>query len=348
MNKVLIGEGLKPQGPNLCVLNVMRSLLEDKDSVVYIPQDYVLGTLKQKFDSKVHKNPVEAGEPIVVTSIQSHAERFNFSLSGTVKVMVEDELPDGTVNLVQKKIFRTYNIIRDGKLTINYLVCKLSEESFNNMKEAEILYYNGVKVPMSHNYQPNFLYKVVLDTIPLISLNWAQPYQIGLYKYLLEELTLVDEQTRLNALIKSYKAEGQTLPVLKTESEYYQEKEDTEYDNSEVVIYDADCVVYRLKYKKVAGVSGDVFKATYPDLVSATHALREIKERLRDIRFVYRCIVWAIEHSAKKGSYKWSESYNIPRSNGKVGQTAEVPYDNEVLTLERVTFKKEVKASCKD
>lgn len=348
MNKVLIGEGLKPQGPNLCVLNVMRSLLEDKESVVYIPQDYVLGTLKQKFDSKVHKNPVEAGEPIVVTSIKSHAERFNFSLSGTVKVMVEEELPDGTIDLVQKKIFRSYNIIRDGKLTINYIVCKLSKESFNDMKEAGILYYNGVKVPMSHNYQPDFLYKVVLDKIPLISLNWAQPHQIGLYKYLLEEITLTNEQTRLNALIKAYKAEGQTLPISDADFGYYQEKEDTEYDNNEVITYEADCVVYRLKNKKVAEVSEEVFKATYPDLVSATQALREIKGRLRDIRFVYRCIVWAIEHSAKKGSYKWSESYKVPASKGKVGQIAEVTYNDEVLTLERITFKKEVKASSKE
>lgn len=347
MNKVLIGKGLKPQGPNLCVLNVMRSLLEDKDSVVYIPQDYSLGTLAKKFDSKVHKNPSEAGKPIVVSSIQSHSERYNFSLTGTVDVMVEENLEDGTVNLVPKKIYRTYNIIRDGELVIDYLVCKLSKESFDNMKEAGILYYNGVKVPVTHNHQPDFLYKVVLNTIPLISLNWAQPHQIGLYKYLIEEAELTDLQSRLNSLIKTYKAQGQTLVRMGSDSDLYYEKEDTEYKNENVKHYEASCIVYRLKGYKPQRMSEEVFKATYSDLMSATQAVKEIKSRLRDIRFIYRCIVYAIENSEKKGSYDWSEYYSIPRSKDKFGQMTNVEYNQEVLCLERVIFTKTVEANDK-
>ena len=344
MNKVLIGKGLKPQGPNLCVLNVMRSLLEDKDSVVYIPQDYVLGSVRDKYDSKVHKNPSEAGKPIVVTAIQSHAERYNFSLTGTVDVMVEEDAADGTVNLVPKKIFRTYNIIRDGKLTIDYLVCKLSKESFEDMKEAGILYYNGIKVPMTHNHNPEFLYKVVLNTIPLISLNWAQPFQIGLYKYLIEELELSDLQTRLNAQIKKFKEQGQTLTST-SNSDYYFEKEDTEYNNINVKTYEASCVVYRLKGKKPHKMSEEVFNEVYKDLFSATMALKEVKQRLRDIRFVYRCIIWAIENSAKRGSYNWSSLEPVPRSKNKYSQIAHVEYEDETLTLERLVYTKEVKAN---
>lgn len=343
MNKVLIGKGLKPQGPNLCVLNVMRSLLEDKDSIVYIPQSYTLGSLKQKYDSKVHKNPTEAGKPIVVTAIQSHAERYNFSLTGTVDVMVEEELEDGTVNLVPKKIFRTYNIIRDGKLTIDYLICKLSAASFNDMKEAGILYYNGVKVPMTHNHNPEFLYKVVLNTIPLISLNWAQPHQIGLYKYLLEELDLSALQTRLNARVKYFKSLGETLP--KSTSDFYQEVEDTNYNNDDIETYTVNCIVYRLKGEKPHEMSEEVFNEVYRDLMSTSQALKEVKARLRDIRFIYRCIVYAIENSEKKGSYNWSESYKIPRSTNKVGQLTQVEYENKILNLERITYTKEVKAS---
>lgn len=341
MNKVLIGEGLKPQGPNLCVLNVMRTLLEDKDSIVYIPQDYILGSLRQKFDPKVHQNLSEAGKPVTVLSIQSNAERFNFSLTGTVDVMVEEEEVSGYVHLCPKKIFRSFNIVRDGNLMVNYLICKLSKKSFDLMMGAGILYYsNDAKVPAFHLHNLDLLYKIVLDQIPVVSLNWAQPHRIGLYKYLLEEVELTDLSKRLNSLVKRYKAEGQTSQKLGDSSEIYQEKVNHEYDNSMVstTSVSVPCVVYRLKGAKCkAEMTDEDLEAIYRNLSEAEDALKSVKSRLRDIRFVYRCIIFAIEKSEKKGSYDWSEPYELPRST-KIAQQAEVEYEGQTLILERITF----------
>ena len=166
--KKWIGKGLKnlvKDSPNLNVINILRSLIEDKDSVCYIPLSYI-SERKTNLDPKVHFQPIESGKTIVVKSITSHRERFNFSISGEVDVYVEYE-NNGIVELVPKKIFRTYTIIRDGKLAIDYIIAKLSKSAFEELKNAGVLYYNGQQVLDNHTYISTFLYKV--NTIILLS-----------------------------------------------------------------------------------------------------------------------------------------------------------------------------------
>ena len=248
--KEWIGKGIKnlvPNSPNKNVINILRSLIEDENCICYIPLSYS-AEKKTTTDSKIHFNPIEAGKTIMVTDIQSNKERFNFSVTGEVDVYVEFENEDGSIRLESKKIFRTYTIIRDGKLTIDYIIAKLSEDTFNDLRNAGILYYNGVPVPENHMYIADFLYKVVLTDMPILSLAWAQPDNVGLYEYLDYENKLSATMTEVNKIIKGFKEAGQTLPAFPEDSIYYNEPYLGETRTTDKIL--CECVVYSVADEK--------------------------------------------------------------------------------------------------
>ena len=315
--KKWIGKGLKnlvEGSPNKNVINILRSLIEDKNCTCYIPLTYT-SERKTILDPKVHFQPIEAGKTIIVTGVQSNQERFNFSITGNVDVYVEYEHEDGSVELVPKKIFRTYTIIRDGQLTINYLIAKLSENAFIELRNAGILYYNGMKVMENHSYVPDFLYKVDLTNMRIISYAWAQPMQIGLYNNMEEENKLSNTLKEVNKLIKKYKEEGQDVPIVPEDNIYYNEPYLGEERKGEKV--ECSCVVYTLKNDKSV-ISEYIDNAT--DLVAAIRIKKEINKKLKNIRFLNRCVIWAIEESKTKGGYNWSELKPVPRSKDKFYQ----------------------------
>lgn len=336
--KEWIGKGIKglvPGSPNLNTINILRSLIEDENCICYIPLSYA-AEKKTTSDSKIHFMPVEAGKTITATSIQSNQERFNFSVTGEVDVYVEYENDDNTIRLEPKKIFRTYTIIRDGELTIDYIIVKLSEDTFNDLRNAGILYYNGVKVPENHRYVPEFLYKVVLKDIPLISLAWAQPDNIGLYEYLDNENKLANTLKEVNALIKKYKEEGQVSYVFPEDSIYYNEGYYGEEKVGDKKL--VECVVYEVKNENVV-IQEYIDKCI--NLTEATKIKKEINKLLKNIRFINRCVIWAIELSEKKGSYNWSELAKIPRTKEKYAQYCEVKGWGRTYELKRTIYNKE-------
>lgn len=342
---VFIGEGLKAKdpdkkyNPNFNVLNILRCLIEDENSTVYIPYDYKNGTKDRKVDPKVHYLPYEAGRPVKITGIQSNKERFNFSLTGIIDIAVEVEQEDGSVDIQMKKVFRQYNVIRDGKLVIDRLVAKLSEQSFIDLRDSGILFYNGLRVLPNHHYNRDFLYKIVLTDVPLISLNWARPINLGLYEYMIEEINLSNRLSSIRRLIKEYKDAGQTLPAY--DSDFYVENHSVDYEDNEEKI-SVPCVVYEFKNikddPKIYEVKDEVTRKFYPDLDSAEYARKELNARLINVRFLIRCIVMAIEMSAKQGSYEWSEKSLVKRSKDKYEQTCEVAVNDKVMTLRRLTY----------
>jgi len=331
--KKYIGEGLKDSGPNLNVLNVLRTLVEDIDCICYIPQDYA-AERKVVTNSRIHFNPVEAGKSIVITGVQSNQERFNFSLTGEVDVHVEYEAADGTVTLKPKKVFRTYTIIRDGKLVFNYIVAKLSYETFNDLRSAGILYYNGVKVGDNHSYVDGFLYKIMLNTIPVISINWAQPMQIGLYENLILENTLANTLTELNKIIKQQKADGEILNS-DEDSIYFDEG----YSGEEKVSsgLTIECVQYSIKDDKAVDIAR--INQAQPNLVLSTQIKKVINKELKAIRFINRCVTWAIEQTKYRGNFDWSDLELVPRSKEKYRQTCTVKDNGNVYELQRTEYK---------
>lgn len=337
--KKFIGKGIKnlvKDSPNRNVINILRSLIEDDNCICYIPLSYS-AEKKASSDSKVHFNPVEAGKTIVAKTIQSNKERFNFSITGEVDVYVEDEMENGEINLVPKKIFRTYTIVRDGKLTIDYIVARLSEETFNDLRHADVLYYNGVAVPDNHKHIDNFLYKIKLTDMPILSYAWAQPQQIGLYENLDEENRLANTLKEVNAKIKEFKAEGQVVPPIPEDSIYYVEKtEGTDERIGEKTL--CECVLYEVKNENEVD---ETYLNKCTNIVEASKVKKEINKELTTLRFINRCVIWAIEMSETKGNYEWSELEKIPRTKDKFAQYVDVPGLGRMYELKRTVYQKE-------
>lgn len=335
--KEWIGKGIKnlvKDSPNANVINILRSLIEDENCVCYIPLSYS-SEKKTTSDPRIHFNPIEAGKTIVATAIQSNKERFNISITGEVDVYVEFENEDGTVRLEPKKIFRTYTIIRDGKLTIDYIIAKLSEDTFNDLRNAGVLYYNGVKVAFNHSYVPEFLYKVQLNELPVISYAWAQPMQIGLYENMDMENKLSNTLKEINSIIKKFKEEGQTIPAFSEDSIYYNEPYLGEERKGNKIL--CECIVYEIKNENEV-IQEYIDKCT--SIIEAIKVKKEINKKLKNIRFINRCVVFAIESSKTKGNYNWSELALVPRSKEKYFQTAEVAGIGKMYELKRTVYKK--------
>ncbi len=333
-----IGKGIKnlvKGSPNLNVINIIRSLIEDPNCICYIPLSYA-AEKKITNDPRIHFNPVEAGKTITATAIQSNQERFNISITGEVDVYVEFENEDGSIRLEPKKIFRTYTIIRDGKLTIDYIIAKLSEDTFNDLRRAGVLYYNGVPVADNHTYVSDFLYKVKLNEIPVISYAWAQPMQIGLYENMNTENKLSNTLKEVNKIIKKFKEDGQIVPTFPEDSIYYNEPYLGEERKGNKVL--CECIVYEIKNENEV-IQEYIDKCT--DIIKATKVKKEINKKLKNIRFINRCVVFAIESSKTKGNYEWSEMVKIPRTKEKYCQTTTVTGLGKMYELKRINYKKE-------
>lgn len=333
-----IGKGIKnliKGSPNANVINILRSLIEDENCICYIPLSYA-AEKKTTTDSKIHFNPIEAGKTITATGIQSNQERFNISITGEVDVYVEYENENGSVKLEPKKIFRTYTVIRDGKLTINYIIAKLSEDTFNDLRNAGVLYYNGVPVAENHEYVSDFLYKVKLDELPIISYAWAQPMQIGLYENMDMENKLSNTLKKVNKLIKQFKDEGQTVPAFPEDSIYYNEPYLGEERKGDRIL--CECIVYEIENEEKVI---DEYIDKCVNIVEASIVKKEINKKLKNIRFINRCIIFAIESSKTKGNYDWSETFKIPKTREKYAQTCQVPGLGRMYELKRIVYKKE-------
>ena len=334
--KSWIGEGLKAANSwNFNIINILRTIIEDDNCVCYIPLSYTKER-ETNPDPRVHFNPIEAGKTIIATGIQSNQERFNFSITGSVDVYVEYENEDESIELVPKKVFRTYTIIRDGKPTIDYIVAKLSEDTFNNLRSVGVLYYNGQKVLKNHKYIPTCLYKIMLKDVPVISLAWAQPTQIGLYDNLVKENHYANTLKELNKKIKEYK-DIYPAPTFNVSDDYY-----TEQYNGETKIKTGEkvnCVVYKVKDDK------QVVQEYLDRAINLEQAIIEkskVNSILKKIRFINRCVIWAIETSKEKGSYNWSELELIPRSKEKYRQTCKVILNDKDIELIREEYKMEI------
>lgn len=342
--KKWIGSGINSDlksSINNNVLNIIRALVEDSQSTVYIPNSYQNSSrYRSSGDPSIHFLPSECGKQISVLGLQSNQERFNFSMIGLVDVLVEYPNKDGTIDLKNKKIFRQYNIIRDGKLTMDYISAKLSKDSFDALKKIGILYYNGLIVPENHNYNKDYVYKIVLKDLPLVSYAWAQPYRIGLIQYMNREEELCTILKTLRSLMKEYKSEGREISVSNEESEIYYEK----YSGSQKVekdIEEVDCIVYSIDTKYIYSI--ETAREEYDgDIDSLNESIKKYNKELRYVRYLIRCMVYSIENTKKNNSFIWSESEKSNRSN-KIKQTYKVNLDDgSAYTLTRTTYKKKV------
>ncbi len=76
------------------------------------------------------------------------------------------------------------------------------------------------------------------------------------------------------------------------------------------------------------------------NILEATKIKKEINSELRNLRFINRCVAYAIECSSTKGNFNWSELTLVPRSKEKYFQTAEVAGIGKMYELKRTVYKK--------
>jgi len=319
MNKAMIGKGLDT-GRSLCVANILRALMQEGCKIVL--GNYERGTVRTTVEGQFKTTDLR-----VVERILANQESFNISASCRVPV-----IQDRNGELISETAYRTYNLIRDGKVIVKTLfVSGMSEDTFTVLRNSGILYYkDGQKVMETHPMLTNTEYTINIEGLDGVSYAWAYPKRIGLVKMLKEDMDITEKLKSIRKLIKEYKAA-------------HTDSSDTDTFTPEVKkgevreTYTVNCIVYDLPKYKGVGFNTDVH-TLYPDLESAQCAKREFEERQRDIRFMYRCIVYAVENATSDCGMNWDKLAPLPRSKNKQFQTC--TFDGELLR--RIEYTKEV------
>lgn len=324
-----IGTGLSDSAQNCNVMNILRVLVDDKDCTAYIPYDYVSEKEGKSRDPRVHFPPKSSGRPMQIIDIQGHQERFNFSVRCLVDVSVEFESDDTKV-LKPMKVWRSYTVIRDGKLQINKICAKLSKSAYDDLLKVDgILYIGDKKIDSSYTFDNDIVYTLSLSGLPLLSSNWARPNVLSFHKMLQESERLSDKIKQYKKILKesnksTISEDSNSNVYTESISDHGSYKGDTE----------VNCVTYTIKEKPG-------YKP--PKYTDATvEEFKKLNSTLNDYRFKCACIKWAMESakSHRKSSYNWSELYQKKSGSSKYYQETTVDIDGETYLLERCEYKK--------
>lgn len=324
-----IGYGIAEQGPNKNVINILRVLVEDKDSTLYVPSKYLADKPGKGKDSRVHFPPKDSGRPMQVINILSHQERFNFSLQCLVDVKVE-YTDNGVVTLRDRKVWRTYHVIRDGELVMPEVIGKLSESAYNDLKAAELIYIDDTKVTDSFAYDCNMAYTIRLTDIPLLSPNWARPNALNFHE-MLRDCQRASEQLK------------QMKKILKESNEVITSSEPSDIYTESISDYSSaksgksvECVTYSILERP--GYKTPKYEGIAKDDIAATTSL------INTYRFKCACIKWAIESamSHRRSPYTWSEEFQKKANSPRYYSEAIVFIDDAHYRLERCRFVKEI------
>lgn len=317
-DREFIGAGLKPAGPSHCVLNAIRVLIEDEESVVFIPKGAYKRSGVLTSDPRVIENP--HGRTLRAVGYGSHDSRFNFNLLTLKDVKV---LPEGGGKPVDAQIYRTYNVVLDGNLHLPTLQASMSEPTFQLLAESGVI--------TKTVYHPAHVYTLNLRDLRLISSNWANPRTLGLVPLLREEADLEARQKELNAKLDQL---GYQRP--QSQGTIYYPKE-TPVSGVVCEYYDAPCVEVRLMNYKAVPVVG-VANLTIEE---ANQEVRRARHRLTVVRFLTRAITFAMETVGSK-TIPWGASKETQR--GKYSKTERMAtYDG--AQLKRVNWTEQVVCS---
>ena len=329
-----IGYGLADEGPNKNVLNIIRVLVEDKDSTIYIPYDYMTEKTNKERDPKLHFLPKESGRPLQVVDVQGNKERFNLSVKCLVDVKVEVAENEGTenevINLVDKKVWRNYNIFRDGELVIDHIVAKLSENAFNELKAAGgILYLGDKELTNGFPYDATMIYTIRFNGLPLVSCNWARPNALNFHEMLLKSQRLAEQIKQGKKYIK------ENIAFVNEPEDDTIYKENVSYNNNKVG-KEVPCVTYTIVENP--GYKVPKFEASQ----TVVKDVDRMKKEQNDLDFKCFCIKWALETSVKKNSYTWGDLYQKRKNSSKYYQETIVDIDGVSYRLERCQYNKAI------
>ena len=324
-----IGSGIQDEGVNKNVINILRVVLEDDNSVLYVPYSYIADRQAKSSDSKVHFPPKYSGRPMQVIDILSNQERFNFSLQCLVDVKVEVE-HGGVIELEDKKVWRTYHIVRDGELVMAELSAKLSESAYNDLVSAGVLSMSGTVLTSAYKYDADAIYTIKLNDLPIVSPNWARPNALNFHKMLRDGERANSQLKQIKKLLKESGKTDTSDERSDVYTEVVQSYSSSKGDRQ------VECVTYSItenpgyKVPKYDGVASDDIKA--------------VKNEVKDCRFKCACIKWAIESAMthRKSPYEWSEEYQKKAGSPKYYSETLVDIDGTPYRLERCRFTKTV------
>lgn len=324
-----IGKGIRDDGVNKNVINILRVILEDSDSILYVPYSYIADRQEKSKDPKVHFPPKESGRPMQVIDILSNQERFNFSLQCLVDVKVEIE-HEGVIELEDKRVWRTYNIVRDGELVMNELSAKLSENAYKDLVSANVLALSGVDITDAYKYDADTVYSIKLAALPIVSSNWARPYVLNFHKMLRDGERANNQLKQIKKVLK----ESGKSDTSDARSDVYTES--VQPYSSARGDRGVECVTYTIienpgyKTPRYEGVASDDIKS--------------VKNEVKDYRFKCACIKWAIESAMthRKSPYEWSDEYQKKSGSPKYYSETLVDIDGTSYRLERCRFTKTV------
>lgn len=336
MIRDFIGSGIAETGPNKNVVNILRVLIEDKDSILYIPYNYVASKLDRSSDPRVHFPPKESGRPMQVISITGNQERFNFSVTCLADVKVEFEEKYGVKQLKDRKVWRTYSIIKDGKLHVETMSAKLSEQSYKDLLDTGIVMLGDAVIDSSYAYDATAVYTLNLKEIPLVSSNWARPNALNFHKMLRDSQRIAETLKQAKKVLKEAKASAPAIEATESSDIYTEEIQSYGSAKGDVV----DCVTYTIienKDYKAPKYLGEGIETASADVKNMT-------SELEGLRFKCACIKWAIESAIthRRSPYEWSELYQKRAGTSKYYQDAVVEIDGVSHRLERCQFQKTV------
>jgi hypothetical protein len=310
--KKFIGKGLKPQGPNHNLLNVLRSIIEDPDNIVSIPKGAYKRSGISKKDPRVVENP--NGRTLQVIGYTSHNDRFNFSVKAKKDIKVLPEDFKGPA--VDRKTFRTYNLILDGNLHVPELDAVISKEAtFALLQEAGV-------IDAKQQYARSKSYKLDLRNIKLVSPTWANPSTLGLVGLLKKEADLEVKQTAVNKQAKSFGVVDKD----DDDAEIYHEQ-GVEDPNAVKEFYTATHDEIRLMGYKAPAYDASVHK-TYKEADAVAKATRQ---ELTSTRFMIRAITFAMNVTKSK-SIKWD--------GGKTTKRGKDPKNEMTATFDGAKLKR--------
>lgn len=305
-DRKFIGEGIKASGPNHCVLNVLRTLIEDRGNVVYLKQGTYKRSGEMTRDPRVVRSP--HGRSLKVMGYVSNQTRLNFSVRCLEDVKL---LPlDNKGPMTDVKIWRTFNVILDGNLHLPLLETVLSSHSFEQLQQAGV-------IGAEHKYVSGRTYTVDLRGVKMISGVWANPVTLGFVDLLKEEAELEAEQKALNARCKD-------LMPFRSDVYTSSDNENTGFSNiyatqdekvKDIVTekYLADCVEIRLMKYKAGDYTDACGKMSYLQVDARVKAVRQ---RLVEVRFITRAITFAME-TVKSKAISWDAGKMTQRGQWK-------------------------------
>lgn len=337
----LIGKGFKACGPNRNVINLLIFLSENNlyGSELYIKvNEYERDN--SAVDSKIHNGVDNQLSRIKITSITSSKERFNFSLNCLRDVYV---LNEDTNEYEPKKVYSNYNVIRDGQLVLNKLYGQFSKNVFKLLRRADVLVDQNGNTGNDIKYGKEYIYTINLSNMPLVSLNWAQPDNIGLYDLMYQEVIHMLSRSYAKKLLNIYESNGQVLFEEPNDDIYtrvYNYTKSNSKSDKEKSIEKSN-IIYRIpEFNKLELNKIDISVITSQcyDIYSTSNYIKSINKDLNRIRLKTRCIIFAIENSKKKGSYEWSELKKLPRSKDKMYQETVIDYKGNEYTMQRLVY----------